>query len=55
MGGYYRQFILVQVWMGSESHYMLGQLNRILKISDSEAGLKVEKSGVIVYWKERKS
>jgi len=26
----------------------LGQLNRILKISDSEAGVKKEKSGVIV-------
>ena len=25
---------------------MLGQLNKILEISDSEAGLKVEKSGV---------
>ena len=24
---------------------MLGQLNKILEISDSEAGLKVEKSG----------
>jgi len=37
-----------QVGMGSESDYLLGQLNRILEISDSEAGLKVEKSrGVI--------
>ena len=34
-----------QVGMGSESDYLLGQLNRILEISDSEAGLKVEKSG----------
>jgi len=37
-----------QVGMGSESDCLLGQLNRILQISDSEAGLKVEKSrGVI--------
>jgi len=36
-----------QVGMGSESDCLLvlGQLNRILEISDSEAGLKVEKSG----------
>ena len=33
-----------QVRMGSESDCLLGQLNRILEISDSEAGLKVEKS-----------
>ena len=34
--------------MGSESDCLLGQLNRILEISDSEAGLKVENSrGVI--------
>jgi len=26
----------------------LGQLNKILEISDSEAGLKVEKSGVLL-------
>ena len=31
--------------MGSESDCLLRQLNRILEISDSEAGLKVEKSG----------
>ena len=31
-----------QVGIGSESHCLLGQLN---KISDSEASLKVEKSG----------
>jgi len=37
-----------QVGMGSESDCLLGQLNRILEISDSEAGLKVDKSeGVI--------
>ena len=36
-----------QVGIGSESHCLLGQLNKILEISDSEAGLKVEKSGVI--------
>ena len=34
-----------QVGIGSESHCLLGQLNKILEISDSEAGLKVEKSG----------
>ena len=32
-----------QVGMGSESDCLLGQLNRTLEISDSEAGLKVEK------------
>ena len=32
------------VGIGSESHCLLGQLNKILEISDSEAGLKVEKS-----------
>jgi len=31
-----------QVGMGSESDCLLGQLNRILEISHSEAGLKVE-------------
>jgi len=31
-----------QVGMGSESHCLLGQLNKILEISDSEEGLKVE-------------
>jgi len=30
---------------GSESHCLLGQLRRIFEISDSDAGLKVEKSG----------
>ena len=36
------------VEMGSESDCLLVQLNRILEISDSEAGLKVENSvGVI--------
>jgi len=34
-----------QVGIGSESHCLLGQLCKILEISDSEAGLKVEKSG----------
>jgi len=33
------------VGIGSESHCLLGQLNKILEISDSEAGLKVKKSG----------
>jgi len=37
-----------QVGMGSESDCLLGQLNRILEISDSEAGLKVEKSGGVI-------
>jgi len=31
--------------IGSESDCLLGQLKRILEISDSVAGLKVEKSG----------
>jgi len=34
--------------MGSESDCLLGQLNRILEIYDSEAGLKVEKSGGVI-------
>ena len=35
--------------MGSESdNCLLGELNRILEILDSEAGLKVEKSGVLL-------
>ena len=34
------------VGIGSESHCLLGQLSKILEISDSEAGLKVGKSGV---------
>ena len=34
-----------QVGIGSESHCLLEQLNKILEISHSEAGLKVEKSG----------
>jgi len=33
-----------QVGIGSESHCLFGQLNKILEISDSEAGLTVEKS-----------
>jgi len=33
------------VGIGSESHCLLGLLNKILEISDSEAGLKTEKSG----------
>ena len=35
------------VGIGSESHCLLGQLSKMLEISDSEAGLKVEKSGGI--------
>ena len=34
-----------QVGIGSESDCLLGQLCKILEISDSEAGLKVEKVG----------
>ena len=34
-----------QVGIGSESHCLLGHLNKILEISDSEASLKMEKSG----------
>jgi len=37
-----------QVGMGSESDYLLGQFKRTLWISDSEAGLKVEKLGGVV-------
>jgi len=37
-----------QVGIGSKSHCLLGQLNKILQISDSEAGLKVEKSGCVL-------
>jgi len=37
-----------QVGMGSESAFLLGQLNRILEISDSEASLKVDKSGMLL-------
>ena len=37
-----------QVGMGSESDCLLEQLNRILQISDSEVGLKVEKLGVLL-------
>ena len=34
--------------IGSESDCLLGQLERILRISDSETGLKEEKSGGVV-------
>ena len=37
-----------QVGIGSESDCLLGQLDRILRISDSEAGVKEEKSGGVV-------
>ena len=37
-----------QVGMGSESDCLLGQFERTLWISDSEAGLKVEKSEGVV-------
>ena len=36
-----------QVGIGSESDCLLGQLDRIFRISDSEAGVKQEKSGVV--------
>ena len=39
---------LSQVGIGSESHCLLGQLCKILEISDSEAGLKAEKSGGVI-------
>ena len=35
-------FFRSQVEIGSELHCWLGQLNKILEISDSAAGLKVE-------------
>jgi len=34
-----------QVGIGSESDCLLGQLKRIFETSDSDAGLKVKKSG----------
>jgi len=37
-----------QVGIGSESDCLLKQLDRILRISDSEAGVKEEKSGGVV-------
>jgi len=37
-------FLRSQVGIGSESHCLLGQLDRILRISDSEASVKEEKS-----------
>jgi len=40
-----RSALRSHVGIGSESHCLLGQLSKILEISDSEAGLKV-KSGV---------
>ena len=39
------QDLTSQVGIGSESHCLLGQLKRILEISDSEAGIKIVKSG----------
>jgi len=41
-------YLRSQIGMGSESDCLLGQSNRILEISDSEAGLKVEKSGGVI-------
>jgi len=40
-----------QVAMGSESDCLFGQLDRILWTSDSEAGVKTEKSGE---WQEER-
>ena len=37
-----------QVEIGSESGCLLGQLDRILRISDSKAGVKKEKLGGVV-------
>ena len=37
-----------QVGIGSESDCLLGQLDRILRISDSKTGLKEENSGGVV-------
>lgn len=41
-------FLRSHIRMGSESDYLLGKLRRIFDISDSVAGLKVEKLGVMV-------
>ena len=38
----------IQVGIGSESDCLFGQLDRILRISDSETGLKEENSGGVV-------
>ena len=41
--------LISQLGMGSESDCLLGgQLNRILEISDSDASLKVDKSGMLL-------
>ena len=42
------QFLRNQVAIGSESDCLLGKLRRIFEISDSVAGLKVEKLGGMV-------
>ena len=34
-----------QVGIGSESHCLLGQLRKIFEVSDSDAGLKMQKLG----------
>ena len=41
-------FLRSQVGIGSESHCLLGKLRRILEISYSVAGLKVQKLGGVV-------
>ena len=40
-----KHYLRSQVGMGSESDCLFGQLNRILWTSDSDAGVKNEKSG----------
>jgi len=42
-----------QVGMGSESNCLFGQFDRILSISDSEAGVKVEKTGGVAEGESR--
>ena len=39
------QDLTSQMGIGSESHCLLGELERVLEISDSGAGIKVVKSG----------
>ena len=41
------EFLRSQEGMASESDGLFGQFERIFCISDSEAGVKVEKSGVV--------
>ena len=41
------------IYIGSESDCLLGQSERIFRISDSEAGVKVEKSGGVSRGKDK--